>query len=213
MPNVENDFDREKHVFHSPKYRSVVQEALTFFANTPVHPLPPPERFIGAGVYALYYMGDSPLYLQIAEQNRKTGVLPIYVGKAVPPGWRTARTRGSESEDLRGRLAEHSKSIQDVKGLNISDFKCRFVILEDAEGDLVVPLEAELIRKYQPVWNTVVDGFGNHDPGSGRYNQAPSEWDVLHPGRSWAKRLTGKPPVLQNIHDKLRSYFSHERLS
>jgi hypothetical protein len=212
MPNVENDFDREKHVFHSPKYRSVVQEALTFFTNTPVHALPPPERFIGAGVYALYYMGDSPLYLQIADQNLKTGVLPIYVGKAVPRGWRTARTRRRESEDLRGRLAEHSRSIQDVKGLNISDFKCRFVILEDAEGDLVVPLEAELIRKYQPVWNTVVDGFGNHDPGSGRYNQAPSEWDVLHPGRSWAKRLTGKPPVLQNIRDKLRSYFSHERL-
>jgi hypothetical protein len=213
MPNVENDFDREKHVFHSPKYRSVVQEALTFFVNTPVHSLPPPERFIGAGVYALYYMGDSPSYLQIAEQNRKTRVLPRYVGKAVPPGWRTARTHGSESADLRGRLAEHSRSIQDVKGLNISDFKCRFVILEKTEGDLVVPVEAELIRKYQPVWNTVVDGFGNHDPGSGRYNQAPSEWDVLHPGRSWAERLTGKPPVLQDIHAKLKSYYSHERLS
>lgn len=39
------------------------------------------------------------------------------------------------------------------------------------------------------IWNTTVTGFGNHDPGSGRYNQARSSWDVLHPGRPWADRL------------------------
>jgi len=42
--------------------------------------------------------------------------------------------------------------------------------------------------------NFDMDGFGNHDPGKGRYNQAQSEWDVLHPGRSWVKRLTGASP-------------------
>jgi len=74
-------------------------------------------------------------------------------------------------------------SIHQVTNLEINDFLCRFVILGDLEGDLIVPLEAMLIRHYLPLWNVIVDGFGHHDPGSGRYNQARSEWDVVHPGR------------------------------
>jgi hypothetical protein len=35
----------------------------------------------------------------------------------------------------------------------------------------------------------VVDGFGNHDPGTGRRNMKRPRWDILHPGRSWAGRL------------------------
>lgn len=30
----------------------------------------PPEPFIGAGVYALYYVGDFPAYEALAEVNR-----------------------------------------------------------------------------------------------------------------------------------------------
>lgn len=49
-----------------------------------VHPLPP-EPFIGAGVYALYYVGDFPAYEVLAEVNRNGQfACPIYVGKAVP---------------------------------------------------------------------------------------------------------------------------------
>ena len=76
-------------------------------------------------------------------------------------------------------------------------------ILEGLESDLVVPVEAELIHRYRPLWNCVVDGFGNHDPGKGRYNQARSEWDVLHPGRPWADRLTGKSPRMKDILAKI----------
>jgi hypothetical protein len=40
----------------------------------------------------------------------------------------------------------------------------------------------------------VLDGFGNHDPGRGRYDQQKSAWDVIHPGRQWAGKLhEGKP--------------------
>jgi hypothetical protein len=78
------------------------------------------------------------------------------------------------------------------------------MILSGVEGDLVVPVEAELIRRYRPLWNTVVDGFGNHDPGAGRYNQARSEWDVLHPGRLWAERLTGESPRREDVIAKIR---------
>ena len=193
------EFDYRQHIFHSPQFQSVVKEAIEFFEATPVHRLPPPARFAGAGVYALYYAGDFSLYAAIANRNRADPTLPIYVGKAVPPGWRTARSKEGDTPVLYRRLQEHARSVQQVVNLEIDAFRCRFMILGGAESDLVVPVEAELSRKYMPLWNSVVDGFGNHDPGKGRYNQARSEWDVLHPGRPWADRLTGTAPPLEEI--------------
>ena len=194
------------HTFQSLKFRSVVEEAIQFFAGTPVHPLPPSSRFTGCGVYALYYLGDHNLYAKIARLNQDTCILPIYVGKAVPPGWRAARATSTESKSLYSRLREHARNVQQVKNLGIGGFCCRFIILQKAEADLIVPVEAVLIRKYQPLWNSVVDGFGNHDPGKGRYNQARSEWDVLHPGRPWADKLAGEPPSLEETIKKVQAY-------
>lgn len=59
---------------------------------------------------------------------------------------------------------------------------------------VVVPVwislaERFLIEHYRPIWNTVIDGFGNHDPGMGRRNMKRPRWDILHPGREWAERL------------------------
>ncbi|MBI4318287.1 MAG: Eco29kI family restriction endonuclease [Chloroflexi bacterium] len=195
------DFDADLHIFRSPAYRSVVEEAIAFFGGTPVHKLPPPSdpRFIGPGVYALYYVGGYDLYARVAEPNRRACVMPIYVGKAVPPGWRTARATSAETKTLFQRLNEHTRSLRQGANLDSDDFRCRFVILNDVESDLVGPVEAGLIRKYRPLWNSTVDGFGNHDPGSGRYNQARSEWDVLHPGREWANRLTGASPNVEDV--------------
>ncbi len=196
----------EQHTFYSPKLQSVVKDAIDFFARTPVCKLPPPKQFIGSGVYAIYYTGVFEYYKKIAEKNDTCPGLPIYVGKAVPPGWRTARVKESHTPDLYRRLCEHCKSIKQVSNLKPKDFCCRFMILSRIEGDLVVPVEAELIRKYKPLWNTVVDGFGNHDPGSGRYNQAKSEWDILHHGRGWAKKLTGKSARLDDVLAKIVKY-------
>ncbi len=202
------DFNLDLHVFHSPQFRSVVDDAIQFFYETPVHRLPPPGRFVGDGVYGLYYVGGYELYAQIASLNRGAYIQPIYIGKAVPPGWRTARVRESETPDLYNRLREHAGSIQQGANLHVGDFRCRFMILRGIESDLVVPVEAELIRRHKPLWNTVVDGFGNHDPGAGRYNQARSEWDVLHPGRPWAERLTGESPRLDDIVAKIRQFLA-----
>ena len=197
-------FDPSLHTFHSPKLQSVVSDAISFFGQTPVYPLPPEVLFSGCGVYALYYSGDFPLYSKIAEANRLSSDKPIYVGKAVAPGWRTARVKESSTPDLYRRLHEHAGSIAQTKDLKVGDFTCRFMILEGIEGDLIVPVEAQLIRYHRPLWNSIVDGFGNHDPGAGRYNQARSEWDVLHPGRKWAERLTGQSPDLDSILSKIR---------
>jgi hypothetical protein len=203
---VQMSFDYDRHVFHSPQFKGVVDEAISFFAKTPVHKLPPRDDFPGNGVYALYYTGDYELYTKVSASNKVTATQPIYVGKAVPPGWRTARSTDSTAPVLYHRLQEHTRSIEQAENLRTDDFLCRFMILEGVESDLVIPVEAELIRRRKPLWNCVVDGFGNHDPGKGRYNQAKSEWDVLHPGRLWAQRLTGPAPRLEEIVERLRQY-------
>ncbi len=197
------EFNSGKHIFKSPKVHAVINEAIAFLNQTPIYQLPLPEPFIGTGVYCLYYSGDYDLYKKIADANISNCSQPIYVGKAVPKGWRTARAGNEEDATLTQRLREHARSITQGSGLDIKDFKCRFMILKGEESSMITIVEAALIRKYRPIWNTVVDGFGNHDPGSGRYDQAKSEWDVLHPGRSWAEKLRGKSPDLEGIKIKI----------
>lgn len=155
---------------------------------TEVHELPP-EPFIGAGIYVLYYTGSFPVYEKLAMRNREGNyTAPIYVGKAVPAG---ARKGGlgldvDPGTALLKRLTEHSESINAVENLSMSDFRCRFLVVDD----IWIPLaESLLIEKFLPVWNRVLDGFGNHDPGSGRLSGRMPPWDCLHPGREWAKRL------------------------
>jgi Eco29kI restriction endonuclease len=187
-------FDRKKHLYKSEAFAELVKDAVRFFNGTPVHTLPPPETFLGTGVYALYYTGQNPLYRKYAELNRLAYNYPIYVGKAVPKGWRQARTSDSalnQSRELHNRLREHSRSITIGAGLSPEEFTCRFVILENEGSDMISTIEAALIKLNQPLWNVAVDGFGNHDPGRGRYEQAKSDWDIIHPGRPWAERCNG----------------------
>jgi hypothetical protein len=189
-------FDRNKHTYKSAAFVELVKDAIRFFNGTPVHPLPPSEIFMGTGVYALYYIGQNHLYQKYAEFNRLAYNYPIYVGKAVPKGWRQARLADNalkQSRELHNRLKEHNRNIQIGAGLLPEEFMCRFVIFEDESSDMISTIEAALIKLNQPLWNVVVDGFGNHDPGRGRYEQAKSDWDVIHPGRLWADRCNGIP--------------------
>lgn len=73
---------------------------------------------------------------------------------------------------------------------------------------MIGTVEASLIRQYKPIWNTMIDGFGNHTPGKGRFNQAKSDWEVLHPGRDWAAKCTGKAASLLEVEQKVKDYFS-----
>jgi hypothetical protein len=66
--------------------------------------------------------------------------------------------------------------------------------------------ESLLIERYRPLWNVVVDGFGNHAPGSGRYQGKRPNWDTLHPGRVWASRLQPSALSLVAIEQKVRAY-------
>jgi len=194
----------EDHIFQSESFVKLIDEAVNFMVNTPMESLPPEAKFSGGGVYALYYKGDFPLYQKIYSQNPEW---PIYVGKAVLPGWRQGRESSKEGAPaLYRRLSEHSRSINAVHNLEREDFSCRFVVLKSQEADLISTVEAAMTRNYNPLWNSHIDGFGNHDPGKGRYEQAKSEWDVLHPGRVWADRLKGTPPDRNKVEEKIGIY-------
>jgi Eco29kI restriction endonuclease len=69
-------------------------------------------------------------------------------------------------------------------------------------------LMAFLIKLNQPLWNVAMDGFGNHDPGRGRYEQAKSDWDVIHPGRTWAERCKGVCKSESAIRLKIEHHFN-----
>jgi len=194
---------KKEHIFKSTSFKELINHAIAFLEGTPVESLPPSTRFSGSGVYVLYYFGNCKVYEGIYGEPH----LPIYVGKAVPPGWRQARMRSDENDgSLFRRLSEHARNIASTDNLSLSDFRCRFILFAYDESDLVGTVEAALIRKYNPLWNSFIDGFGNHDPGSGRYDQAKSEWDVLHPGREWANRLRGVSPKSENILKKIKNY-------
>lgn len=173
--------------------------------NTEIQPLPP-EPFTGAGVYALYYTGSFSAYGQLAAVNRNGEFrCPIYVGKAVPAGARKGGL-GLEVEHgqaLYKRLTEHSESVKAARNLDIADFHCRFLVVDD----IWIPLaESMLIERFRPVWNRVLDGFGNHDPGKGRYNGMMPQWDCLHPGRVWAERLQPCANTAEQLVERVEKY-------
>jgi hypothetical protein len=172
----------------------------------------PPAPFIGAGVYALYYAGSFPAYRQLSELNREGRFLcPIYIGKAIPVGTRKGGLglNIDHGQALYKRLAEHAESIKAVQNLDIIDFHCRFIAVDD----IWIPLaESMLIERFKPVWNRVLDGFGNHDPGKGRYQGMMPQWDCLHPGRTWATRLQPCANTTDELMKKVEKYLNEASL-
>ena len=205
-------FDREEHVYKSDAFVELVKDAVRFFNGTPVHSLPPSESYVGTGVYAIYYTGSVKPYEKYSTLNRLSYAYPIYIGKAVPKGWRQSRISDStltQSRELYNRLCEHSRNIQSLSDFNVHDFKYRFMICENAVSDMIGSIEAALIKLNKPLWNSVVDGFGNHDPGRGRYEQSKSEWDIIHPGRKWAEKCKGIPKAEREILVKVENYLKN----
>ena len=208
MPLKENGFKREDHVYVNSQFSELLKDALRFFHGTPVLSLPPSESFKGAGVYAIYCIARKGLYKTYGEKiNRKYYDVPIYVGKAVPAGWRQNRIVDEiAGTALYSRLRQHAESIRQGKGLNIADFACRFAILEGETANMIAALEAAIIAEHTPLWNSVIDGFGNHDPGKKRVTGKRPQWDCLHPGRPWAMRMTGEEFPLAELRRRVTDY-------
>lgn len=163
--------------------------------------------FRGAGIYVIYYVGGMSSYRAMAAENidRADPRWPIYIGKAIPPGGRRGNfnLEATDTTALYVRLREHAESIRSTRNLDVSDFLCRFLVVQD----LWIPLaEQLLISHFAPVWNRLIDGFGNHDPGTGRYNGLRPRWDVLHPGREWAERCGRRDETAADIEREVVQY-------
>lgn len=162
--------------------------------------------FRGAGVYAIYYRGEFPAYRRLAEKNREIGTLPIYVGKAVPKGSRKgfAPSAYCGTTALSERLREHASSIRAVENLAIGDFSCRSLVVDD----IWIPLgESLIIDRFKPIWNVLLDGFGNHDPGGPRQSGKRPRWDEVHPGRTWAIKCQPPAESREQLLSKIEEYF------
>ena len=181
--------------------------AIALTKQRPI-PLVALKQFMGAGVYMIYYVGQFAPYKKIAARNLNEAFeLPIYVGKAVPSGSRIgSNLDGSVPEPkLYNRLTKHAASIEAAENLDVHDFYCRYLVVDD----IWIPLGEQLaIATYSPIWNQLIDGFGNNDPGRGRYNQVVSKWDVLHPGRVWASRLAPRSETQLQIEAEVKAHLA-----
>lgn len=184
---------------------SSVAEALIAQKAIPLDEL---CEFRGAGVYAIYYSGKFKAYAALSALNRSGQMShPIYVGKAVPSGSRKGGLLDAKpGRVLYKRLIEHGESIRATKTLSTKDFHCRFLVVDD----IWIPLgESLLIARFSPVWNSLVDGFGNHDPGSGRHAGMRPRWDVLHPGRPWATKCRERTETVAEIERDVTTFLSN----
>lgn len=198
---------------------NIAENIVTALLRTDPTPLDSMEsaKFAGAGIYALYYTGDFPAYQLVARANQDGAwAQPIYVGKAIPEGGRKGTKKPAVVTEietqvkapktttaLRKRLAEHRGSVVAAENLDIADFACRWLVIEP----IWIPLgETLLITRYAPVWNRLIDGFGNHDPGAGRRSGMVPRWDVLHPGRPWAPLFASRPETADHISTDASEY-------
>jgi hypothetical protein len=143
----------------------------------------------------------------MAQRNAHASEWPLYIGKAIPSGGRKGAAIFSEitGSHLWNRLKDHADSVRAAGNLDVVDFKCRYISVDD----IWIPLgETLLIAHFKPVWNLVLDGFGNHDPGAGRYQGLRPLWDVLHPGRTWADKCRARVETPEGLSRNVTAFLS-----
>lgn len=189
------------HVFHIDDQciDAIIRPVFAAFNRTPYYPLYALPDCHGTGVYALYMTSTHGTAYEAALPP----MYPVYIGKSSPSS-RTQPDRAGKS--LIQRLNKHRKSIAQAENLSEEHFVCRFIILEGRSADLVSTIESYLINTYRPLWNTTLSGFGINAPGAGRSRQAPSAWDTLHPGRSYAQTLCGDARDRDHLLDEIGHY-------
>ena len=202
LASADADDDRPFNPLDTSNLAKAVAKAVLEKDARPLGTLP---VFRGAGIYVIYYSGGFPTYQPMALENQdvRQPRWPIYIGKAQPPGGRKGgfNLAATDTTALHGRLREHAESIRLAGNLDLADFQCRYLVVQD----LWIPLaESLLITHFSPVWNQTVDGFGNHDPGAGRYNGFCPRWDVLHPGRAWAIKCKQRPETASDIQREIQ---------
>jgi hypothetical protein len=163
-------------------------------------PFPPPVRFMGAGLYALYYTGSLPLYAGLRDTD-----IPIYVGKAEAGNSSYGDLPNEDQPKLYNRIVKHAHSVKEVDdsggNLMVDDFEVRYLLLDDV---WIVLGERALLRAYAPVpWNALMPGFGANPPGTAR-NNARSIWDTIHPVRPGAGGVCNRRFTRSEMENRIR---------
>lgn len=191
---------------------SLAQSIITRLLESEPTRLDRMPRFTGAGLYAIYYSGPFPAYAEarLHPEQAPADQTPLYVGKAVSDGGRRGLDAAPRPRTtaLSRRLRELTNSLSSADSLDIADFSARWLVVDDI---WIALGESALIRRYRPVWNAIVDGFGNHDPGRGRVNGVRSRWDTLHPGRAWRIKYPERPESPSEIEQEVREYLRSRR--
>jgi hypothetical protein len=195
MRVLERPFTLSNEIPYNPLDKQNLQETVArALTSRPPVPLAQVPNIDGSGVYALYYSGVFRLYEKLVAKNKAISgaPFPIYVGKAEPSGRRIGSGSKSKKNRLQDRLNMHANSIRSVRNLEIADFTVRYLAIEEA---WVHFCEIALIEEFQPIWNSVLHGFGNNPQGKGREGSTRSLWDSVHPGRPSAESLKDNPSV------------------
>ena len=192
--------------------RTLAESMVKVVLEQRVYALASLKPFDGSGIYVIYYTGDFEPYEPIAEKNKGgKWEQPIYVGEATRKGGRKGGVlaEGPPGKAIFERVGNHVDSIKSAASLNVQDFWCRYLVLKD----FFIPLcESLLIDRYKPIWNKLIDGFGNKALGGPRQaQQQKSMWDVLHPGRPGAAISPNKKyPDATEIIDKITKFYAGE---
>lgn len=125
---------RKEHPYNPLDKKPLAKSTANALLGREIESLPPSEGFEGAGIYAIYYLGEFPAYALITEANRESRFeAPIYVGKADPKGGR--RGGGGldtlAGKDLYSRLTKHGRSIEQATNLDLADFRCRYLVVDE----------------------------------------------------------------------------------
>lgn len=145
----------------------------------PLLPMPPSTKFRGAGVYALYYSGQHDAYRGLVALDDRRFKYPIYIGKASGESAKQGfNPSGNKERKLYDRICEHARSINAAENMDLADFHCRALVLNDA---YIALAESVMIRVFRPPWNGM--SFGSRVVGKNRMAGRPGMWDALHPGR------------------------------
>lgn len=210
MPDLQPEEFLDKDGFYNPlDEKNLARGVADALTRQPVYPLSL-RTFDGSGVYALYYVGDFPLYRPLAQLCTHLGredhlglgphAVPIYVGRSSAGSGRYGKLKTEGSRVLYKRISDHRRSIKAASELNLDHIRVRYLRVRD----VWVPLgEVGLLQQFTPLWNVVLDGFGNKAPGSGRERQKRSTWDTLHPGRPAAMKLPENEEPIASIEDRV----------
>ena len=141
--------EREKRNEHDRSKCLLLNVAVTFLEELNIFPITISQNYPGvrphfAGVYLIYYVGQTSLYEDLVSTSLDK---PIYVGKS--------------EKDILNRLSDHRRKMARAKDLEVTDFVVRIMTVNPK---FYAPaIEAALIYHYNPLWNnnTVKLSFGN----------------------------------------------------